>query len=180
MAMARHRAHVAPEVSALLVYSARTWDEVIFGDELIALDLRDPNFELVLTTTRGPRHRPTDYDRRLDPSRCRNSRALGAEADSRIRLRLQRIRRKHDGGSGSGRHAGRARARRALRRVTLRSWRSRNEHALARLLLIEQLVRLLRVGQSPAMREDPVDVNAAIRDEPGALGLADARASTTS
>ena len=68
MAMARHRAHVAPEVNALLVYSARTWDEVIYCDELVALDRRDPNFELVLTTTRGPRHRPVDYDRRLDPS----------------------------------------------------------------------------------------------------------------
>ena len=68
MAMARHRVHVAPEVSALLVYSARTWDEVIFCDELFALDLRDPNFELVLTTTRGPRHRPGDFDRRLDRS----------------------------------------------------------------------------------------------------------------
>jgi ferredoxin-NADP reductase len=66
MAMARHRAKVAPETSALLVYSARTWDEVIYRDELLRLEEGDRNFALTLTTTREPRHRSQDFDRRLD------------------------------------------------------------------------------------------------------------------
>ena len=66
MAMARHRARVAPQTQALLVYSARSWDEIIYRDELLDLDARDENFCLALTTTRGARHRATDYDRRLD------------------------------------------------------------------------------------------------------------------
>ena len=66
MAMARHRATVAPESSALLVYSARTWDDLVYRDELLSLEARDANFELTLTTTREPRHRPHDFDQRLD------------------------------------------------------------------------------------------------------------------
>jgi ferredoxin-NADP reductase len=65
-AMARHRARVAPHVQALLVYSARTWDEIVYRDELLDLEARDANFRLTLTTTREPRHRPLDFDRRLD------------------------------------------------------------------------------------------------------------------
>jgi ferredoxin-NADP reductase len=66
MAMARHRARVGPESTALLVYSARTWDDVVYRDELLRLAASDPNFALALTTTREPRHRPQDFDRRLD------------------------------------------------------------------------------------------------------------------
>ena len=66
IAMARHRANVAPETPALLVYSARTWDEVIYRDELHRLEAGNPNFALVLTTTREQRHRSRDFDRRLD------------------------------------------------------------------------------------------------------------------
>jgi ferredoxin-NADP reductase len=66
MAMARHRAKVAPESSALLVYSARTWDDLLYRDELLSLEARDANFALALTTTREARHRPHDFDRRLD------------------------------------------------------------------------------------------------------------------
>ena len=35
MAMLRHRATVSPDTDALLVYSARTWEELIFRDELL-------------------------------------------------------------------------------------------------------------------------------------------------
>jgi ferredoxin-NADP reductase len=66
MAMVRHRAVVAPEARALLVYSARTWDELIFRDELLDGQARQPSFDLAITTTRGPRARPADFDRRLD------------------------------------------------------------------------------------------------------------------
>jgi ferredoxin-NADP reductase len=66
MAMVRHRALAAPTTAALLVHSARTWDDLLYRDELIGLEASDPNFRLVLTTTREPPHRPHDFDRRLD------------------------------------------------------------------------------------------------------------------
>ena len=66
MAMVRHRARVAPDTRTLLVYSARTWDEIVYRGELFDLEARDANFQLVLTTTREPRHRAHDFDRRLD------------------------------------------------------------------------------------------------------------------
>jgi ferredoxin-NADP reductase len=56
---------VAPETPALLVYSARAWDELIFRDELLEADER-ANFALAITTTREPRRRAGDFDRRLD------------------------------------------------------------------------------------------------------------------
>jgi len=66
MSMLRHRATAAPRTPALLAYSARTWDEVIFRDELLAAEVSDPNLRLVVTTTREPRHRPADLERRFD------------------------------------------------------------------------------------------------------------------
>jgi ferredoxin-NADP reductase len=66
MAILRHRARVAPETPALLVYSSRTWDEIIFRDELLEAEASDPNVDVVFATTRAPRQRVTDFDRRLD------------------------------------------------------------------------------------------------------------------
>jgi ferredoxin-NADP reductase len=71
MAMVRYRAAAASEAEALLVYSSRTWEELIFRDELMSVRAGEPNFELVVTTTRGPRHRAHDFDRRLDGSLLR-------------------------------------------------------------------------------------------------------------
>jgi ferredoxin-NADP reductase len=52
MSILRHRARVAPEVPAVLVYSSRTMDEVIFRDELFARTASEPNLRLILTLTR--------------------------------------------------------------------------------------------------------------------------------
>jgi len=71
MAMVRYRARAALETMALLVYSARSWEELIFRDELVAARASEANFELVVTTTREPRHRPHDFERRLDRSLLR-------------------------------------------------------------------------------------------------------------
>jgi ferredoxin-NADP reductase len=71
MAILRHRARVAPETRALLVYSSRTWEEIIFRDELLLAAETDPNFRLVLATTREPSRRPSDFDRRLDAEALR-------------------------------------------------------------------------------------------------------------
>jgi len=68
MAIARHRAAKGPATIALLVYSARTWEELLFREELLSIEAQDPNFKVVITTTRGPRQRVDDLDRRLDRS----------------------------------------------------------------------------------------------------------------
>ena len=66
MSMLRHRAATSPQTQALLAYSARTWDDVIFRDELLDQAARDANFRLVLATTRGQSPRPGDFSRRID------------------------------------------------------------------------------------------------------------------
>lgn len=66
MAMVRHRARRNSSVPITLVLSARIWDEVIFRDELVALDDRKDGFDLVLTLTREAARRPADYSRRVD------------------------------------------------------------------------------------------------------------------
>ncbi len=53
----RHRMNVAPEMPAVLVYSAREMDEVIFRDELIRRAEADPNLTVIVTLTR---EKPTD------------------------------------------------------------------------------------------------------------------------
>ena len=49
------------------------------------------------------------------------------------------------------------------------------DHAFARGLRIEQPVRFLGLLELPAVREEAVDVDAAIGDVAGAVGLADGR-----
>jgi ferredoxin-NADP reductase len=65
MAMTRHW-KVAPETDLKLVYSARTWEELAFRDELLAIDAAEPRFSLTFATTREPPQRTTDIGRRLD------------------------------------------------------------------------------------------------------------------
>ncbi len=65
VAMIRHRALQGSMVPTLLLFSARSWDDVIFRDELLALHDQHNGFELVLTLTREPPRRPGDYGRRV-------------------------------------------------------------------------------------------------------------------
>src|SRR5258706_11232469 len=53
----------------------------------------------------------------------------------------------------------------------------RQNNSLARTLLVEQLIGFFRLFQLPAMREQLVDVDAAIGDISGAVRLADGRES---
>jgi ferredoxin-NADP reductase len=66
VSMLRHRAIVAPEVPAVLVYSARAMDEVIFRDELIMRAAGDPNLRLILTLTRESAIDPAFRTGRID------------------------------------------------------------------------------------------------------------------
>jgi ferredoxin-NADP reductase len=66
MSMVRHR-HAAGETRpALLLYSARSASDLLYHDELLALDARHDGFTLVITLTREKALRPGDYDRRID------------------------------------------------------------------------------------------------------------------
>jgi ferredoxin-NADP reductase len=67
MAIARERAATAAGTAALLLFSARTWDDLVYRDELQQLAAADPSFHFIATTTRGPRKREDDFARRLDP-----------------------------------------------------------------------------------------------------------------
>jgi len=66
MSMIRHRAASGSQAPVSLIYSSRVWDEVIFRDELLALDLSRDGFDLTLTLTREAPHRPKDFGRRID------------------------------------------------------------------------------------------------------------------
>ena len=59
MSMLRHRAAVGSRVPALLLFSSRTWEDVIFRDELLALDAKNDGFQLALALTRDQPRRPS-------------------------------------------------------------------------------------------------------------------------
>ena len=52
MSMLRHRAMVAPEIPAALIYSARRYDDLIWREELLRRGKEDANFRLIVTLTR--------------------------------------------------------------------------------------------------------------------------------
>ncbi|SHF77122.1 Ferredoxin-NADP reductase [Kaistia soli DSM 19436] len=52
MSILRHRAVVAPEVPAVLVVSARRYDDLIWRTELLRRAAEDPNLKVIVTLTR--------------------------------------------------------------------------------------------------------------------------------
>ena len=66
VSMIRHRVVSGSRVPVTLVYSARTWEELIFRDELLALDGSD-GLDITLTLTREAPRRDKDFGRRIDP-----------------------------------------------------------------------------------------------------------------
>ena len=66
MSMLRHRAAKNDSTPVVLLVSSRTWDEVIFRDELVALHDRRDGFELAMTLTRDSLRREGDFARRID------------------------------------------------------------------------------------------------------------------
>ena len=63
----RHRLNTGSVAPMLLLYSARTWEDVICRDELFAAEASDPDITVVLTITRGLSDRADDFSRRIDP-----------------------------------------------------------------------------------------------------------------
>lgn len=74
MAMVRDWAAMPPATAspALLICSARTWEDIVCPDEWTALQAARPDFGFIAVTTRGSQHRDTDITRRLDATLLRN------------------------------------------------------------------------------------------------------------
>jgi ferredoxin-NADP reductase len=66
MAMARHRAASGSKTPMAMLYSARSWSEVIFRDELLALHGKRDGFDCVFTLTRDVEKRDGFHARRID------------------------------------------------------------------------------------------------------------------
>jgi ferredoxin-NADP reductase len=69
MAMLRHRAAAAPSTTdrrARLLYSSRTWDDVIYRDEIARLAKSDATLGVAHTLTRGAPAEWSGYSRRID------------------------------------------------------------------------------------------------------------------
>jgi len=66
MSMLRHRRAAGVSVPAILLYSARSWGDVLYRDELLELDAHGDGFTLILALTRDEPRRPADYGRRVD------------------------------------------------------------------------------------------------------------------
>jgi ferredoxin-NADP reductase len=66
MAMVRHRAAVGSGVPARLLYSSRSYKEIIYREELEKLAARDGSLEVIHTLTRSTPEGWSGYDRRVD------------------------------------------------------------------------------------------------------------------
>jgi glycine betaine catabolism B len=66
MSMIRHQQNAAPTIPVLLLLSARTWDDVLYRDELLEIERSSIEFKLVLALTREPSRRDGDFGRRVD------------------------------------------------------------------------------------------------------------------
>ena len=66
MSILRHRAEVGGDISVVLLCAARTWDDVIYREELIARDAPEARFTLLLSLSRDAARRPQDFGRRID------------------------------------------------------------------------------------------------------------------
>ncbi|MDQ8727613.1 ferredoxin reductase [Bradyrhizobium sp. LHD-71] len=66
MAMIRYRKASAEPVPVALLLSSRTWNDVLFRDELLELESSLSDFRLALALTRERPTRPTDFGKRID------------------------------------------------------------------------------------------------------------------
>ena len=119
MAMLRHRAAANGSVPARLLYSSRTYDDVIYRDELDRLAARRDGFELFHALTRAQPPGWKGYARRIDErmlgdvSRIYGAKALAyvcgptalvesvADALLQLGLKAERIRTERFGPSGT-------------------------------------------------------------------------------
>ena len=80
MAMLRERASAEPKPRAVLLCSSRTFEDVIYREELASLDAADQELRVIQTLTRSQPPGWTGYDRRID--RAMLSEAIAAAGAS--------------------------------------------------------------------------------------------------
>jgi len=68
LSMVRERARLASPPPMALLYSARTWDEVIAREELLANERSQRGFSFTCCLTRESARRPTDFSTRVNAS----------------------------------------------------------------------------------------------------------------
>jgi ferredoxin-NADP reductase len=66
MSMIRHRASTGNKVPTRLLYSSRSYEEVIYREELDRLSAHDPSLRVILTLTRRRPPNWKGYGRRID------------------------------------------------------------------------------------------------------------------
>jgi ferredoxin-NADP reductase len=66
MAMLRHRGAVSGDAPARLLYSSRSYEEIIYQKELERLSARDDSLEVIHTLTRSRPEGWSGYERRID------------------------------------------------------------------------------------------------------------------
>jgi ferredoxin-NADP reductase len=71
MAMIRHRAAAGSDVATRLLYSSRSYEEIIFREELETLASRDASLEVIHTLTRSTPEGWAGYHRRIDAEMLR-------------------------------------------------------------------------------------------------------------
>ena len=71
MAMIRHRAAAGSDVPTRLLYSSRSYEEIIFREELETLASRDGSLEVIHTLTRSRPEGWSGYHRRIDAEMLR-------------------------------------------------------------------------------------------------------------
>jgi ferredoxin-NADP reductase len=77
MSIVRHRFARRARTPMLLLFAARTWDDLIYREELLALAARGDGFQLAIALSREPARRAGDFSRRLD-------REIAAESLARL------------------------------------------------------------------------------------------------
>ena len=132
MAIARAWSSAAATTPMLLFYSARTWDDLVYRDELLAMATRTAAFTFVAATTRGPQAAAAGLRPPARRGRCCVKYSVaGSHAGARVRVRLQRVRRHRRGPPGGCRRARAHHPHRALRRDELNPRRSPAAASLA-------------------------------------------------
>lgn len=66
MSILRYRGTVGAAVPMILLYAARTWEDVIYRDELIARDAAELDFTVLFSLSRDTARRSQDAGRRID------------------------------------------------------------------------------------------------------------------
>jgi ferredoxin-NADP reductase len=84
MSILRHRAAIDRAARVLLVQGARTWEDVIFRDELLAQEANDPEFSLLLSLSRDAARRPQDSGGRINGALLRTALAELAATPQRV------------------------------------------------------------------------------------------------